>query len=163
MTTQRVKYLKTASINAAYCACSPNTSDVASKATDTSTAGGLMIGATIASTVIFILSAYALQNIYNWYPQLVAQRWFIYDELLTAFSFLELVFGALAAALLRFKRSFRIAVALATVCTLSGASAFAVTLIQPQAVLWESLLFYFLPLFITPLAGTLLAYVHGEG
>jgi hypothetical protein len=122
-----------------------------------------MIAATIASAVIFTLSAYALQNIYNWYPQLAAQRWFIYDELLTAFSFLELVLGALAATLIRLKRSFRAAVALATVCTLSGASAFVVTLIQPQAVLWESLLFYFLPLFITPLAGTLLAYVHGEG
>jgi hypothetical protein len=163
MTTQYAKHRKTASIDASCSACDPRTSDVAAKAADTSTAGGLMVAATLASTVIFILSAYALQDIYNWYPQVVAQRWFVYDELLTAFSFLELVFGALAATLIRLQRSFRVAVALGTMCTLSGASAFVVTLIQPLAVLWESLLFYFLPLFITPLAGTVLTYLRGEG
>jgi hypothetical protein len=101
-----------------------------------------------------------LANIYSWYPQIVAQRWFVYDELLTTFSFVELICGALAASLITWKKNFRVAVALAMICTLSGASAFLVTLIQPLAVLWESLLFYFVPLFIVPLAGTLLFYLN---
>jgi hypothetical protein len=135
---------------------------MATKTAQTNTPGTLMIVATTASMIIFILSVYALQGIYRWYPQLVAQQWFIYDQLLTAFSFLGLIFGALATALILSKRSFRAAVASATICTLSGASAFVVTLIQPLAVLWESLLYYFLPLFITPLTGTLLTYLQGE-
>jgi hypothetical protein len=161
MTTQYTKHRKTASIDAAYRAYYPNTSDAAAKTTDTNTAGTLMIMATTASMVIFILSAYALQDIYRWYPRLVAQRWFIYDQLLTVFSLLELIFGALATSLILSKRSFRIAVTLATICTLSGASAFVVTLIQPLAILWVSLVFYFLPLFVTPLTGTVLTYLQG--
>jgi len=163
MTAPHAKCLQTNSVNASCRACNPNTSDAAAKAPDTSTAGGLMVAATIASTVIFILSAYALQDIYNWYPQVVAQGWFIFDELLAGFSFLELMFGALAATLIRLKRSLRVAVAAGIMCTLSDASAFVVALIQPGAVLWVSLLFYFLPLFVTPLAGTVLTYLRREG
>jgi sterol desaturase/sphingolipid hydroxylase (fatty acid hydroxylase superfamily) len=132
------------------------------KNAQTNPAGSLMIVATTASMVIFILSAYALQDIYRWYPRVVAQQWFIYDQLLTAFSFLGLIFGALATSLLWSKRSFRATVTLATICTLCGLGASIVTLIEPLAVLWESIVFYFLPLFITPLTGTLLAYLQEE-
>lgn len=156
MSVQCTKHRRTASIDAAYRVYHPDTPDVAAKTAHTNNGSTLMIVATIASTVIFILSVYALQDIYRWYPRLVAQEWFIYDQLLTAFSLLELIFGALATAFILSKRSFRVAVALATICTLSGAFAFIVTLIQPLAVLWMALLFYFLPLFITPLAGTIL-------
>jgi hypothetical protein len=156
MTTQHMKHRRTASIGAAYRNYHPDTPDVAAKTAHTNNGSTLMIVATTASLVIFILSAYALQDIYRWYPRLVAQQWFIYDQLLTAFSLLELISGALATTLILSKRNFRVAVALATICTLSGASAFIVTLIQPLAVLWMALLFYFLPLFITPLAGTIL-------
>jgi hypothetical protein len=122
----------------------------------------MMIVATAGSTIIFILSAAALQGIYGWYPQFVAQQWFMYDQLLTAFSFLGLMFGALATALILTRRSHRGAVASATACTLSGASTFVVSLIQPLAVWWQSLLYYFLPLFVAPLAGTLLTYLQEE-
>ena len=162
MTTQYTKHRKTASVDAAYRADHPNTPDVAAKTAHTNAGGTLMIVATTASMIIFVLSVFALQNIYNWYPKLVAQQWFIYDQLLTAFSFLELIFGALATTLILSKKSFRVAVAFATICTLSGASAFVVTLIQPLAVLWESLLIYLPPLFITPLIGTILTYLQGE-
>jgi hypothetical protein len=159
MAAAQCKKCKIAMINIFCRASHSNTSNMA-KTVDTSNAGGLMIAATMASLVIFVLSAYALANIYSWYPQIVAQRWFVYDELLTTFSFVELICGALAASLIMWKKNFRVVVALAMVCTLSGASAFLVTLIQPLAVLWESLLFYFAPLFIIPLAGTLLFYLN---
>jgi hypothetical protein len=157
-----MKHSKTLSINATYCAFYPSVSDVTAKTAQTNPAGTLMIVATTASMVIFILSAYALRDIYRWYPRVVAQQWFIYDQLLTAFSFLGLVFGALTTSLIWSKRSSRAAVALGTICTLCGLSASIVTLIEPLAVLWESLVFYFLPLFITPLTGTLLTYLQEE-
>ncbi len=162
MATQYTKQRETVSIDAAYRAYYPNTSDAAAKISETNTAGTLMIIATMASLVIFILSAYALQDIYRWYPPLVAQRWFIYDQLLTVFSLLGLIFGGLAASFILSRRSFRMAVTFATICTLSGASAFVITLIQPLAVLWVSLVFYFLPLFVIPFTGTVLTYLQGE-
>jgi hypothetical protein len=162
MTKRYTKHCKTVSIDTTYFASYPSTSGAAAKTAHTTPGGTLMIVATMASMVIFILSAYALQDIYRWYPQVVAQQWFIYDQLLAAFSFLGLIFGALATSLIWSKRGFRVAVTSGTICTLSGASAFVVTLIQPLAVLWESLVFYFLPLFITPLTGTLLTYLQGE-
>ena len=163
MNTRYVKHTKTLSINATYRAFNPSISDATAKTAQPNPAGTLMIVATAASMVIFILSAYALQDIYRWYPRLVAQQWFIYDQLLTAFSFLGLLFGALATSLIWSKRSCRLAVALGTICTLCGLSASIVTLIEPLAVLWQSLVFYFLPLFITPLTGTLLTYLREEG
>jgi len=156
MTLVYTKHCKTASIATAYSAHRPDTPDAAAKSAHTNNGGTLMIVATTASTVIFILSVYALNDIYNWYPPIVAQQWFIYDQLLTAFSLLELIFGALATTVILSKKSFRAAVAFATICTLFGASSFIVTLIQPLALLWQSLIFYFLPLFITPLIGTIL-------
>jgi hypothetical protein len=122
----------------------------------------MMIVATIGSMAILILSSTALQGIYGWYPRFVAQQWFIYDQLLTAFSFLELMFGALATALIFSRKSSLGAVASATACTLSGASAFVVSLIQPLALLWQSLLYYFLPLFVALLTGTLLTYLQRQ-
>jgi hypothetical protein len=135
---------------------------VAARTAYTNIAGTLMIVATVGSMIIFILSVVALQGIYGWYPQLVAQQWFIYDQLLTAFSFLGLVFGALATALILSNRNHRGAVASAMACTLSGASTFVVTLIQPLAILWQSLLYFLLPLFIPSLTGTLLTYLQTE-
>jgi hypothetical protein len=125
-------------------------------------AGTMMIVATMGSIVVFILSVTALQCIYGWYPQFVAQQWFMYDQLFTVFSFLGLTFGALATARIMAKGSSMWAVASSMVCTLSGASVFVVSLVQPLAVLWQSLLCYFLPLFIAPLTGTLLIYLQAE-
>ncbi len=121
-----------------------------------------MIVATTGSTIIFILSVAALQGIYGWYPQFVAQQWFIYDQLFTTFSFLGIASGALAITLILSKRSQRAAAASATACTLSGTSVFIISLIQPLAVLWQSILYYFLPLFIAPLTGTLLTILQEE-
>lgn len=69
------------------------------RSTQVSAGGTLMIVAAVASLIFFILSFQALLNIYNWYPPLVAQGWFIYDQMLTIFSFTGLVFGLSAAIL----------------------------------------------------------------
>jgi hypothetical protein len=121
-------------------------------------AGTMMIVATLGSLIVFILSVIALLGVYGWYPLFVAQQWFIYDELFTVFSFLGLVFGALATALMFSERSFWGAVASGIACTLSGAGVFVVSLIQPMALLWQAISYYFLPLFMAPLIGTLITY-----
>jgi hypothetical protein len=112
--------------------------------------------------IVFTLSVVALNGVYSWYPQFVAQQWFIYDELFTVFSLLGLMFGAVATALILSKKSFKGAVAPALVCTLSSASVFVVSLVQPLAVLWQSLLYFFLPIFATSLGGAVLTYMQGE-
>jgi hypothetical protein len=122
----------------------------------------LMTVATVGSMVVFILSVIALEGVYSWYPQFVAQQWFIYDELFTVFSLSGLMFGAFATALILYKKSYKGAVASALVCTLSCASVFVVSLVQPLAVLWQSLLYFFVPIFATSLAGAALTYVQGE-
>jgi hypothetical protein len=120
----------------------------------------MMIVATVDSLIIFILSIAALRGIYGWYPQFVAQQWFIYDQLLTVFSFLGMASGASATVLILSKRSYVVAVSSAFVCIVSGASILVISLIQPLALLWESILYYFLPLFVAPLTGTLLIYLQ---
>lgn len=162
MIPQHTKRGKSASIRPASSAYHQNGPDLAARIAHTYFAGAMMIVATAGSMIIFILSAAALQGIYGWYPQFVAQQWFMYDQLLTAFSFLGLMFGATATALILSRRSRRGAVASATACTLSGTSTLVVSLIQPLAIWWQSLLYYFLPLFIAPLTGTLLTYLQGE-
>jgi hypothetical protein len=122
-------------------------------------AGTMMLVATVDSLVVFILSAVALEGIYGWYPQFVTQQWFIYDQLLTVFSFLGMVSGISATVLLLSRRSYVGAVTSSAVCTVSGASVLVVSLIQPLAVWWESTLYYLLPLFAASLIGTLLIYL----
>jgi len=121
-----------------------------------------MIVATAGSLIFFILSLSALQGVYRWYPQFVAQQWFVFDELITVFSFSGLVFGALAAVFIYSRKSQNGAIASAMFCTLSGAGVFIVSLVQPLPVLWQSILYYFLPLFAAPLAGNLLIYLRKE-
>lgn len=122
----------------------------------------MMIVATVASIIIFILSAAALEGIYGWYPQFVAQQWFIYDQLLTVFSFLGMASGASATVLILSRKSYVGATASAIVCTLSGASVLVVSLIQPLAVLWQSALYYLFPFFAAPLTGTLLTVLQKD-
>ncbi len=86
----------------------------------------------------------------------------MHNQLVTAFSFLGLASGALAAGLILSKRGSNLTVASALLCTISGASAFTLLLVQPLAVLWESVFFFFLPLFIPPFVGTLIAYWRKE-
>jgi len=123
-------------------------------------AGMTIVVATLGSLVVFILSMVALLGIYGWYPPFAAQQWFIYDEFFTVFSFLGTVFGAFATSFLLSKKSCWAVVASGTACTVSGAGVFVVSLIQPLALLWQAITYYFLPLFMAPLIGTLIIYVR---
>lgn len=123
-------------------------------------AGTLIIVATLGSVIVFIVSMIAVGEVYGWYPPFVAQQWFIYDELFAVFSFMGFLFGAVAVALMLSKRSFCGGMASGIVCTLSGAGVFVVSLIQPLALMWQAILYYFLPLFMAPLMGTLITYVN---
>jgi hypothetical protein len=118
----------------------------------------MMIAGTIGFLVVFVESVLALQGVYQWYPQFVAQQWFIYDELFTVFTFLGLFFGTLATLLMLSKRKENGTLITGLLCTVSGASVSATSLIAPLAVLWRSVLYYFMPLFLAPLVGTLLFY-----
>ncbi len=125
-------------------------------------AGVMIVVATVGSLVVFILSAVALIGIYGWYPSFVAQQWFIYDESFTVFSFLGMVFGAFATSFLASKKNCSAVVASGIACTVSGAGVFIVSLIQPQALLWQAITYYFLPLFMAPLIGTLIIYMRTD-
>ena len=124
---------------------------------------GLMLAvATVGSLVVFTLSVVALLGIFGWYPSFVAQQWFIYIELFTVFSFLGVVFGAFATSFLVSRKNFLLGVASGIACTVSGAGVFIVSLIQPLARLWPAIAYYFLPLFIVPLIGTLIIYMKED-
>jgi len=122
------------------------------------TAAVMMIVATVGFLVVFVESVLALQGVYQWYPQFVAQQWFIYDELFTVFTFLGLVFGSLTVSLMFSRRNITGALTTGLLCTVSGASVSITSLIAPLAVLWRSVLYYSLPLFLAPLVGALVFY-----
>jgi len=117
-----------------------------------------MIVAAVASLIFFILCIQALAQIYGWYPPVVAQGWFVYDQILTVFSFMGFLFGFSAAILSLTRRSYRWTMFSAVLCTFSGASAWIISLIIPYAKVWNSFFYYFLPIFATSLIGTLLFY-----
>jgi len=128
------------------------------------TAAVLLIIGTAEFLYEFVESLVAVQGVYEWYPQFVAQQWFIYDELFTVFTFSGMFFGSLATALMLSKKNSTATLITGILCTISGASVFVTSLIAPLASLWKSILNYFLPLFLAPLVGTLLFYyamLHG--
>jgi hypothetical protein len=128
------------------------------------TAAVLMIISTAEFLYLFVESVLAVQGIYDWYPQFVAQQWFIYDELFTIFTFSGMLLATLATSLMLSKKNSTITLITGLLCTISGASAFVTSLIAPYASLWKSILYYFLPLFMAPLVGTLVFYyakLHG--
>jgi len=120
-------------------------------------AGGiLMIATSICSLTLLTLSVNALIQIYNWVPRLIAQKWFIYGQLLTAISVVAFVSAAVAAALTMERKNYRLTIIAGFVCTFSGAATYAVSVIIPDFNPLNSFVYYFLPLFVAPLIGTLL-------
>jgi hypothetical protein len=126
----------------------------------TSIGGSLMLIAAATSFILLILSIEALLAIYQWYPQLTAQLWFSYDQALTIFSFVGFISGATASALSLARKSYKWTMLTAVVCTFAGAASWTVSMIIPYAAqwLWNSILYYFLPMFLAPLIGTVLIY-----
>jgi hypothetical protein len=121
-----------------------------------SAAGVLMIAAAIGSFTLLILSINALAEIYTWVPRLVAQGWFIYGQSLAILSTVGLIAASTAAALSLKRKSYAWTVVSALACTFSGLATFAVSVIIPDFNLKNSFFYYFLPLFLTSLIGTLL-------
>jgi len=116
----------------------------------------LMIISSVWSLIMFVTSIQALQGIYSWYPQFVAQGWFIYDELFAVFTLLGLLFGFLSAGSMLSNRNPTAALIIGILCVISGACLSITSLIAPLALLSKSILYYLLPSFLVPLAGTLL-------
>ncbi len=123
-----------------------------------SAAGTLLLVAAVASLIFFVQSVRALVQIYGWYPQSVAQSWIIYDQTLTVFSFIGLLFGFSAGTLSLSRKSYRWTMVSAVLCTLSGAGAWILSMVIPYVQLSQSLLFYFLPILLTALIGTLIIW-----
>jgi RNA polymerase subunit RPABC4/transcription elongation factor Spt4 len=128
------------------------------RTTQVSVAGTLMIVAAVASLIFLILSIRALLQIYSWYPSGVAEGWIMYDLTLTVFSFAGFLFGFVGGIFSLTRRYYRLTIASAVLCTISGAGAWTVSMIIPFARTWYSLLFYFLPTFTTALVATVLIY-----
>jgi len=122
-------------------------------------AGGILaLVAAVASLIFLTLSIRALLDIYSWYPQLVAQSWFIYDQMLTIFAFIGLLTALPAVVLSLRRKSYRWTIILMALCTISGGGAWITSMIIPDSKLLNSVLYYFLPVFLTPLVGTVLIY-----
>jgi hypothetical protein len=121
-----------------------------------SAAAVLMIAVAISSFTLLILSINALVEIYTWVPRLLAQGWLIYGESLTILSSVSLIAASAAAALSLKRKSYAWTVVSALICTFSGLATFAVSVIIPDFNLKNSFFYYFLPLFLMPLIGTLL-------
>jgi hypothetical protein len=121
-----------------------------------SVAGALMVTFTVASLIFFVLSFHALLNIYNWYPASVAQVWFVYDQTLTVISFVGLIFGLGATALILARRGHSWAIVFSVLGTLTGGGSWVISMVIPHSNIAYSILCFFLPLFATSLVGTLL-------
>jgi len=128
------------------------------RTTRVSAAGTLFIVSAVASLIFFIQSVRALVQIYSWYPQSVAQSWIIYDQTLTVFSFTGLLFGFSAGILSLSRKSYKWTMISAILCTVSGAGAWMLSMVIPYWYWSYSLLFYFLPVFLTALVGTLMTW-----
>ncbi|MDH5449312.1 MAG: hypothetical protein OEX77_00225 [Candidatus Bathyarchaeota archaeon] len=115
-----------------------------------------MIVAATGSLLFFVLSLQALANIYDWYPLLVAQRWFIYDQVHAVLSFSGLLFGFSGAILSLTRKSYNWTMASTALCTLSGGATWILSMIIPHSDALQSFLYYFLPLFVTAFVGTVL-------
>jgi len=123
-----------------------------------SVAGFLMLIAAIASLIIFLLSLDALLEIYSWYPQLIAQKWILYDQLFTGFSLLTFIFGLIAGVLSLSRKNYPWFMVAGVLCAIVGGGVWVMSMLIPNYKLSSSFLYYFLPIFLPSLLGTLLVF-----
>lgn len=141
-----------------YCPYCGHGIKASARSTQVSAGGVLMMVAATASLVYFVLSVQALLNIYNWYPRLLAQSWFVYDQMLAIFFFLGLMSGFCAAVLSLTRRRYRVTMASAVFCTISCGAAWIVSMTIPHSNPTQSLFYYFLPLLATAFIGIVLIF-----
>ena len=116
----------------------------------------LMIITCASSSIFIILSIRALLYISTWYPIMVVQSFYVYNQMLLALSLGALISGGIAATISYSRWSYMLATRSATVCVLLGGCILAITLVVPGYPLWGSILYYFLPQFLPSLIGTIL-------
>ena len=123
-----------------------------------SVAGFLMLIAAIASFIIFLLSLDALLEIYSWYPRLIAQKWILYDQLFTGFSLLTFIFGFIAGVLSLSRKNYPWFMVAGVLCTIVSGGVWVMSMLIPNYKLSSSFLYYFLPIFLPSLLGTLMVF-----
>jgi hypothetical protein len=128
------------------------------RSSQVSAGGTLMIAAAVASLVFFVLSVRALLNIYDWYPALVAQSWFIYDQMFAFFSFIGLLSGLSAAIFSLTRKNYNLAIVSGLLCTFSGGGVWIISMIIPHSNVLQAVFFYFLPLLAPSFVGTALIF-----
>jgi len=121
-----------------------------------------MIVTAVGSLILLTLSLNALIQIYNWVPRLIAQKWFIYGQLLTVMSFVDFISASAAAALIMGRKNHRWTMISAFVSMFSGLATYVISVIIPDFNSLNSFVYYFLPLFFTPLIGTSLVLRRKE-
>jgi len=119
-------------------------------------AGALLIVVTVASLIFLIVSVQALLGIYSWYPPLVAQSWFIYDQALAILVFAGFLFGLLAAGFSLARKSYAWTMIFSALCTCSACGSLIISLVIPHSSFEQSLLYYFMPLLLPSVAATIL-------
>ena len=118
----------------------------------------LIIVATAASLILFILSIKALMQIYIWYPPVVTQNWIFYDQMFVFFTLVSFFLGLSTSTLLLLRRNFRWSITLASLLTVSCVAAWTISIVEPFSNLGSSFFYFFLPLVLPALIGTLLVY-----
>lgn len=122
----------------------------------------LMVIASVGSLILLLLSARALLYVFTWYPLTAAQEWFVYNWMLIALSLSEVTSGVVAAFFSYRRKSFRWAATSAALCTLTGGGIWFISLLAPSYQFWQSILYYFLPMFLPPLMGAILLFTRRQ-
>lgn len=128
------------------------------KSFQVSLAGALLIVVTVACLIFLIVSVQALLGIYSWYPPLVAQTWFVYDQALAMLVFTGFLFGLIAAGFSLARKSYVWTMIFSVVCACSACGAWVISLIIPHSSIAESFLYYFMPLLLPSVAATVLIF-----
>jgi len=128
------------------------------KSFQVSFAGALLIVVTVACLIFLIVSVQALLGIYSWYPPLVAQTWFVYDQALAMLVFTGFLFGLIAAGFSLARKSYVWTMIFSVVCACSACGAWVISLIIPHSSIAESFLYYFMPLLLPSVVATALIF-----
>jgi len=128
------------------------------KSFQVSFAGALLIVATATSLIFLVLTTQALLGIYSWYPPLVAQTWFVYDQALAVLVSSGFLFGLLAAGLSLARKNYVWTMIFSVLCACSACGALVILLIIPHSSIAASFLYYFMPLLLPSVAATTLIF-----
>jgi len=158
MVAECPKCSRTIPVDSVYCPYCGHGIKPSARSTQVSVGGALMIAATMANFIFLVYALQALINIHSWYPALVAQFWFSYNQVFTVF-FLTGVLSGLSATILSLTRKkYTWTMASSLLCTLSGGGAWTLSMIIPHSNMLQSLLYYFLPLLAAPSIGVVLIF-----